>query len=115
MLDNRDHVTIEIGKQISVLSTVVVPDENNSRIEVSGFVEPKEISKINLDLNDKIDSIEFSDGSMFPEAAEFTSVSGTNITNTAFFPDYSSASKAYTALWMITSRMEGLGWKVEKY
>jgi hypothetical protein len=115
MLDNRDHVSIEVGKQISVLSTVVVPGEKDSRIEVSGFVQPKEITKINLDLSDKIDSIEFSDGSMFPEAAEFTSVSGTNITNTAFFPDHSSASKAHTALWMLLSRMEGLGWTVERY
>lgn len=114
-MDERDGVNIEVGESISVLSTVVVPSDKTSHIEVSGFVKPKQIAKINLDTDNKIDTIEFSDGSIFPEAAEFTTVGGVNITNTTFFPDYTSASKAYTALWMMLTSMEGKGWKVENY
>jgi hypothetical protein len=114
-MDNRDGVAIEVGESISVLSTVVVPSDKTSHIEVSGFVKPKQIAKINLDTDNKIDTIEFSDGSIFPEAAEFTTVGGVNITNTTFFPNYQSASKAYTTLWMMLTSMEGKGWKIEKY
>jgi hypothetical protein len=114
-IDERDGVAIEVGESISVLSTVVVPSDKTSHIEVSGFVNPKQITKINLDTDNKIDTIEFSDGSIFPEAAEFTTVGGVSITNTVFFPDYTSASKAYTALWMMLTSMEGRGWKVENY
>jgi hypothetical protein len=114
-LDQRDHVQIRVGNAISVLSATIVPSDVVSRIELSGFVSPKKITKINKDHSDKIDSLEFSDGSRFPEAAEFTTVGGTNITNTIFFSDSAAASKAYTAIWMYISTLEGQGWELEQY
>lgn len=113
--DQRDSVEIKVGNKIALLSATVIPGDNVSRIELSGFVTPKEITKINVDLRHAIDSIEFEDGSRFPEAAEFTTVGGTNITNTIFFTDQSSAGKAYTSIWMEINRLEGLGWEIEHY
>lgn len=104
-----------MGNKVAVLSATIVPEINVSRVELSGFINPKKIVKINLDLENKIDSIEFDDGSIFPEAAEFTTVADKNITNTIFFPNSSSASKAYTSIWMWVSRLEGSGWKLEDY
>jgi hypothetical protein len=80
-----------------------------------GFVKPKKIVKIHLDNNDKIDTIEFADGSRFPEAAEFTNIDGINITNTIFFNNGADAAKAYTGIWMLISTLEGEGWKLEEY
>lgn len=113
--DERDRVKIKLGNTIALLSTTVIPDDKSSRIELSGFTTPKKIVKINLDNEGKIDSIKFDDGSTFPEAAEFTTVGGVNITNTIFFPDKASASKAHTAIWMYISDLEGKGWKLEHY
>jgi len=112
--DQRDRVKIKVGEQLAFLSVVVAPGEN-SRIELSGSVQPKTIAKIHTDNNDKIDFIEFEDGTKFPEAAEFTTVGGTNITNTIFFQDAASAEKAHTSIWMQISNMEGHGWEVEHY
>ena len=116
-LDQRENVKIAVGNLISLLSSTVVPgdDAHDSRIELSGFVTPKKIVKINLDNNDKIDTLEFSDGSRFPEEAEFTTVGGTNITNTILFSNPAVAKKAFSQVWMLMSAMEGQGWKVEKY
>jgi hypothetical protein len=116
-LDQREHVKIAVDNSISLLSSIVVPgdDAHDSRIELSGFVTPKKIVKINLDNNDKIDTLEFSDGSRFPEEAEFTTVGGTNITNTILFSNPAVAKKAFSQVWMLMSAMEGQGWKVEKY
>jgi hypothetical protein len=114
-LDQRDNVVIKVGKKISILSVSIIPADKFSKIEVSGFVKPKEIVKINVDNNNKIDTIEFSDGSIFPEAAEFTTVDGVNLTNTIFFPNETSVSKAYTSLWMWLNSLEGNGWTIEKY
>ena len=97
------------------MSVSIIPADKFSKIEVSGFVKPKEIVKINVDNNNKIDTIEFSDGSIFPEAAEFTTVDGVNLTNTIFFPNETSVSKAYTSLWMWLNSLEGNGWTIEKY
>ena len=104
-----------MGKRIAILSVSIIPADKFSKIEVSGFVKPKEIVKINVDNNNKIDTIEFSDGSIFPEAAEFTTVDGVNLTNTIFFPNETSVSKAYTSLWMWLNSLEGNGWTIEKY
>jgi hypothetical protein len=114
-LDQRDNVVIKVGKKIAILSVSIIPADKFSKIEVSGFVKPKEIVKINVDNNNKIDTIEFSDGSIFPEAAEFTTVDGVNLTNTIFFPNETSVSKAYTSLWMWLNSLEGNGWTIEKY
>lgn len=114
-LDKRELVKIKIGNQISLLSTTLVPSDENSRLEISGFVNPKKIVKIHTDYDNKIDSIEFEDGSRFPESAEFTTVGDTNITNTIFFPDKQSASKAFSIVWMMINRLEGNGWKIEHY
>jgi hypothetical protein len=114
-LDQRDKVKIKVGNKIAVLSSTIIPEDKISRIELSGFINPKKIVKINLDLDNKIDSIEFADGSRFPEAAEFTTVAGKNITNTIFFPDSNSSSIAYTSIWMWISNLEGNGWKLENY
>jgi predicted nucleotidyltransferase len=114
-LDKRNQVTIEVGNDIALLSTTAYPSEDVSKVELSGFVNPKTIAKVNLDIDDKIDSIVFDDGSTFPEAAEFTTVGGINITNTIFFPNHETASKAYTSTWMLLSSLEGKGWKVENY
>lgn len=113
--DEREIVQIKLGNKIALLSTTVIPDDKSSRIELSGFTTPKKIVKINLDTEGKIDSIKFDDGSTFPEAAEFTTVGGVNITNTIFFLDKASASKAHTAIWMYISNLEGKGWNVEHY
>ena len=113
--DLRDLVSIKVGGKIAVISTLAVPSEQGGRIELSGFVKPKTIVKINLDNQDKIDEIEFDNGDKFPEAAEFTTVGGTNITTTAFYPDQKSASRAYTIVWMESSKLEGRGWTVENY
>jgi hypothetical protein len=117
--DQRDDVNIKVGEQIAILSATVVPGINNSnhpsRIELAGFTKPKKIVKIHLDNNDKIDTIEFADGSRFPEAAEFTNIDGTNITNTIFFNNGADATKAYTGIWMLISTLEGEGWKLEEY
>jgi len=113
--DKREQVQIKLGNKIALLSCTVIPDDKSSRIELSGFTTPKKIVKINLDTENKIDSIKFDDGSVFPEAAEFTTVGGVNITNTIFFPNDASASKAYTAIWMYIGNLEGKGWKVERY
>lgn len=112
-LDNRNKVKIEVGKSISVLSTIATPDENGGTIELSGFLKPKKITNIHLDNNGKIDHLVFEDGSTFPEAAEFTNIGGVNITNTIFFPDYNTASSAYTKIWFHISNMEGNGWEVD--
>lgn len=114
-LDKRNQVTIEVGNDIALLSTTAYPSEDVSKVELSGFVNPKTIAKVNLDIDDKIDSIVFDDGSTFPEAAEFTTVGGINITNTIFFPNHETASKACTSTWMLLSSLEGKGWKVENY
>lgn len=114
-VDERKNLTIEVGKQLSIINTTAVADDDSPFIEVSGFIEPKMISKINYTVYDEIDSIEFEDNSMFPEAAEFTFVSGKNITTTAFFVNEISVKRAYTALWMMLNRMEGSGWKIENY
>lgn len=111
--DERDTVEIAVGNSLAVLSATLVPGDSVSRIEISGFVQPKRIVAINLDANDRIDTLEFSDGSIFPEAAEFTTVGGTNITNTIFFSDATSASRAYTAIWMQIGALEHNGWTVE--
>ena len=113
--DLRDLVSIKVGGRIAVISTLAVPSEQGGRIELSGFVKPKTIVKINLDNQDKIDEIEFDNGDKFPEAAEFTTVGGANITTTAFYPDQKSASRAYTIVWMESSKLEGKGWTVENY
>lgn len=114
-LDQRDTVQIKVGNSIAVLSLSILPADKFSRIEVSGFTKPKKIVKINLDNNDHIDSIEFSDGSVFPEASEFTIVENTNLTNTIFFTNESAASKAFTMLWMWLTTLESRGWSIEKY
>lgn len=116
-LDQRSDVKIAIGTSLSLLSSTVVPgdDSHKSRIELSGFVNPKKIVKLNLDIDDKIDSIEFSDGTQFPEAAEFTTVGGINITNTIFFSKEAAAKQAFTHIWMLISNLEGSGWSIEKY
>jgi hypothetical protein len=114
-LDHRDQIKIKVGNKLALLSATIIPDDTNSRIELSGFINPKEIKKIHLDHSNKIDSLEFTDGSRFPESAEFTSVGGINITNTIFFPNYNIAAKAYTNLWMMISNLEGQGWNIEHY
>lgn len=114
-LDKRDSVRIKVGNKIALLSASIMPTDSFGKIEISGFTNPKEITKINLDHSNKIDTIEFSDGSRFPEASEFTTVSGVNITNTVFFPNASSASAAYTTAWMWITALEGKGWEVEHY
>lgn len=114
-LDQRDKVKIKVGNSISILSATISPEDGRSRIELSGFVTPKKIVKLNLDRDSKIDSVEFSDGSVFPESSEFTTVGGINITNTVFFPTADSASYAFTKIWMSISKMEGNGWTIENY
>ena len=116
-LDQRDSVDLAVGNSISLLSSTAVPGNNNhaSRIELAGFVTPKKIVKINLDNNNKIDTLEFSDGSRFPETAEFTTIGGANITNTILFSNPATAKQAFTQVWMLLSRLEGQGWQIEKY
>jgi len=115
--DQRDQVTLKVGGELSLLSATIIPGEqdHDSRIELSGFVKPKKISQIHLDIGGKINTIEFQDGSRFPEAAEFTTVDGVNITNTIFFADSAAAAHAHTAIWMAVSSLEGQGWQVERY
>jgi hypothetical protein len=108
--DQREHVKIKVGASIAVLSTTLA--SGVKEIELDGFVKPKKITKINLDINDQIDSIQFEDGSTFPERAEFTTVHGQNITNTLFFNSEPTASKAFTAIWMLISYLESQGWAV---
>ena len=114
-LDQRNDVEIKIGNKVSVLSVSIVPGDKHSRIEISGFLTPKKITNINTYQDGKIDFIEFADGSRFPETSEFTTIGGTNITNTIFFRDASSASKANTAIWMYATKLEGRGWKIEHH
>ena len=114
-LDQRNDVEIKIGNKVSVLSVSIVPGDKHSRIEISGFLTPKKIININTYQDGKIDFIEFADGSRFPETSEFTTIGGTNITNTIFFRDASSASKANTAIWMYATKLEGRGWKIEHH
>lgn len=114
-LDKREQVEIKVGNKISVLSLGLIPADNFNRIELSGFVTPKKIVKIHTDVDNKIESIEFDDGSMFPEASEFTTVKGINITNALFFPNQTSASHAHTKIWMIITQLEGQGWKLENH
>lgn len=113
-LDQRDTVKIKVGNQLAVLSADIIPADDFSRIELSGFVTPKKIKKIHV-INKKIDFIEFEDGSKFPETSEFTTVEGINITNTLFFPNSQLAEQALTKIWMLTSQLEGQGWKIETY
>ena len=108
--DQRELVKIKVGNSIAVLSTTLASDYKE--IELDGFIKPKKISKVNLDISGKIDHIQFEDGSVFPERAEFTTVHGQNITNTIFFTDAHSASKSFTGIWMLISHMESQGWTV---
>lgn len=108
-LDQRDHVKIKVGATLAVVQSM--GDVNRKVLEVDGFLTPKQIVKLSFD-GDKIDTVHFSDGSQFPEAAEFSVVNGMYITNTIFFPDVASAQKAYTQLWMLISGMEGNGWRI---
>ena len=116
-LDQREAVDLAVGNSISLLSSTAVPGNNDhaSRIELAGFVVPKKIVKINLDNSNKIDTLEFSDGSRFPETAEFTTIGGVNITNTILFSKPAAAKQAFTQVWMLLSRLEGQGWQIEKH
>lgn len=116
-LDQREDVKIAVGKNISLLSSTVVPgdESHDSRVEITGFVNPKKIVKINLDHQGKIDTLEFDDGSRFPEEAEFTSIGGTNITNTILFSNSALAKKTFSHIWMLLSGLKGRGWKIEKH
>lgn len=113
-LDQRDRVEIKIGNKIAILSVDVMPSDTNSRIEISGSVNLKEITNIHK-IGHEIDFIEFKDGSRFPEASEFTTVNGINITNTLLFSNSTSSSKAFTTIWMYLNKLEGEGWSIENY
>jgi hypothetical protein len=109
-LDQRDSVIIKKGNSISVLSSVL--DLDKKSIELRGFVKSKKIVAINTNADGSIDVIEFDDGSQFPERNELTYVFNQDITNTIFFADESSSSRAYTEIWMMMSSMEGSGWNI---
>ena len=68
----------------------------------------------NLNQDKSIDTITFEDGSQFPERNELTNVGGQNITNTIFFPDRVSSSRAYTHIWMLTNALEGRKWTINR-
>ena len=87
-------------------------DLDRKEVELGGFTNPKKITDINIDQSGKIDTITFEDGSQFPERNELTNVGGQNITNTIFFPDEASASKAYTKIWWMMTKLEGDQWLI---
>jgi hypothetical protein len=114
-LDDRENVALKVGNKISVLSCIVAPTDKISRIELSGFVTPKEIANLLLSNDDKIDAIEFTDGTQYPEKAQETIVDNINLVNTIFFPDKHTADYAMTAIELLLWGMEGKGWKIERY
>ena len=109
-MDQREKVKIDVGEKLSVLYTLISLDIKE--IEVGGFIKPKAISYIGFGSNNKIDFLEFEDGSQFPEKAELTTVGGKNITTTAFFLNEQSAEKAFLNLWFQTSRLESQDWGI---
>ena len=111
-LDKRELVKIKVGNSISVMYTII--DLDRKEVELGGFVTPKTITNINLNQDKSIDTITFEDGSQFPERNELTNVGGQNITNTIFFPDRVSSSRAYTHIWMLTNALEGRKWTINR-
>jgi hypothetical protein len=111
-LDKRELVKIKVGNSISVMYTII--DLDRKEVELGGFVTPKTITNINLNQDKAIDTITFEDGSQFPERNELTNVGGQNITNTIFFPDRVSSSRAYTHIWMLTNALEGRKWTINR-
>jgi hypothetical protein len=113
--DKSNDVEIAAGEKLALLSTVVAPSDDTSRIEISGFTTPKEIKRLIMTADDKIAAIEFSDGEQYPEKGQEISAGGINLTNTIFFADKYSADYALTATELLLWEMEGHGWKIERY
>ena len=111
--DERNKIEIKVGNTLAILSATGSLKEKV--IELDGFVTPKKIVYIGVDSNDKIDFIEFDDGQQFPSKAEFTTVGKQYLTNTIFLKTTESATKAYTATWMMLSGLEGHDWTVEHH
>lgn len=109
--DQRINVSIQLGSKVSVISSTI--SQPQKRIELDGFATPKKITAINKDSNDKIDTIEFADGSQWPELAEFTTINNQYITNTIFFADKQTAHMAYFEIVMLTWPLESNGWQIE--
>lgn len=108
--DQRNDLRFTIGSSFSALS--ITASLEKQTIELDGFVNSKKIAHIGLDNNDRIDFIEFENGDQYPSASEFTLINNTNITNTIFFVTTADAYKAFTAIWMLISQLEGSGWSL---
>lgn len=113
-LDQRHSVELAVGSVVGILSVSL--SQSKATLEIDGYTSVKRIKKINLDISGAVDSLEFNDGSQWPEAAELITVGGQHITDTAFFPSQSELTRAYTTLWLdqhgITA-LENQGWQIE--
>jgi hypothetical protein len=110
-LDQRKKVKIAIGQQVSILNAWI--DLDRSEVELNGHVKSKTIELIDINDDGSIDTITFDDDTRYPEKGELVNVDNKNITNTIFFADQSSAERAYTEIWFMTSRLEGQGWSIK--
>ena len=105
-LDQRKNVKIKVGSQIVIISVDIHYAEK--LVEIFSFKNPKTIQNIVLAESGKIDFIEFTDGTQFPENHE-TDVSAVGaVFHTMFFPGIASSKNALT---MIALAQPGPPWK----
>lgn len=86
---------IKVGDMFSVLNTDI--NFSGKEIIIFGFINPKEISKISLNPNGKINYIMFSDGDRYPRQVPAT-YKGSLVVFSSYFNSAQSASKALTML-----------------
>ena len=97
--DQRSQVQISVGKMVSILQ--IIPHISDNLVEISGFVDPKQIKEIFRDDQDKIKWLEFSDGSTYPDQHFIKAGKGGGElegTATLFYPSAQAAKSNLTAL-----------------
>lgn len=91
--------TIKVGDYFSALEVEI--GFGWKEIDVTGFVEPKQVTKINLSIGGKIKNIEFSDGTVYPRQTPAT-YSGKPVVYGIYFNTVSEINSALTMLKLST-------------
>ena len=106
----NNHVPVKIGAKLCVLQAVL--DAYSSKVILKGFVNPKTIVDIHM-VDDKIQQIEFDDGTVFPEKYEFSTTEfNVDLLNTFFFPTRNHLEHMITAINLIKPESYSIGTKL---
>jgi hypothetical protein len=111
-LDHRSKIKLDIGSKISVLQLYTHAYDSDKVFEFRGNITPKKIVDMEVDSDDRIETIYFEDGTSFPDRSFIDRGQGGELDGiiTMFF----ESAKAAEQVLLVAELTKPTGWKISK-